>query len=136
MTDILFNAQSAMFAALAANGTLQSLLGTPPRVYDHVPPGAVFPYTVFGAITVHPYDTKTETGFEQIITLDIWSRYRGSKEAKDILQACYDALHRAVLTVSSEIFLLAEFHSADLALESDGITYHAAARFSIITQAA
>lgn len=135
MTDALFNAQAALYNALAANGSIQSLLGTTPRIYDHVPPGATFPYIVFGAISVHPYDTKTETGFEQIVTLDIWSRYRGSKEAKDILQAAYDSLHRATLTISSGVFLLSEFHSAELVLESDGITYRAAARFSIITQA-
>jgi Protein of unknown function (DUF3168) len=136
MTDALFNSQAAIYNALAANDTIQSLLGSPPRLYDHVPPGAVFPYMVFGAIAVQPYDTKTEIGFEQIITLDIWSRYRGSKEAKDILQAAYDALHRAILSVSSEVFLLSEFHSAELVLESDGITYRAAARFSLITQTA
>ena len=136
MTDSLFNAQQAIYNALAASSTIQTLLGATPRIYDHVPPGAVFPYMVFGAITVQPYDTKTETGFEQIITLDIWSRYRGSKEAKDILQACYDALHRATLTVTSEVFLLSEFHSGDLSLENDGITYRAAARFSLITQTA
>jgi hypothetical protein len=136
MTDALFNAQNALYTALAASGAIQSLLGSPPRVYDHVPPGANFPYIAFGAISVQPHDTKTEIGFEQILTLDIWSRYRGSKEAKDIMQACYDALHRATLSVSNEVFLLSEFHSADLVLESDGLTYRAAARFSIITQTA
>lgn len=136
MTDALFNAQQALYNALAASGSVQSLLGSPPRIYDHVPPGATFPYMAFGAIHAQPYDTKTEIGFEQIITLDIWSRYRGSKEAKDIMQAAYDALHRAALSISNEIFLLSEFHSADLVLENDGITYRAAVRFSIITQTA
>jgi hypothetical protein len=136
MTDALFNAQTAIYNALAANGSIQSLLGSPPALYDHTPPGATFPYIVFGPISVQPYDTKTEIGFEQIVTLDVYSRYRGSKEAKDIVQATYDALHRAALTVSNEVFLLLEFHSADLALESDGLTYRAAARFSIITQTA
>jgi len=134
MTDALLSAQTAVFNTLAASGAVQTLLGSPPRIYDHVPPGAAFPYIVFGAISVHPNDTKTEIGFEQIITLDIWSRYRGSKETKDILQAAYDALHRATLTVSGEVFLLCEFHSADLVLENDGITYRAAARFSLMTQ--
>lgn len=134
MTDALFNAQTALYNALAASTALQALIGSPVRLYDHVPPGAAFPYMAFGAISVHSFDTKTEIGFEQIITLDIWSRYRGSKEAKDILQATYDALHRATLSVSGEVFLMSEFHSADLMLESDGITYRAAARFSVITQ--
>jgi hypothetical protein len=136
VTDALFNSQQALYNALAASGTIQSLLGSPPQIYDHVPPGAAFPYMNFGPISVQPYDTRTETGFEQIVTLDIRSRYRGSKEAKDIAQAAYDALHRATLSVTSEVFLLSEFHSADLMLENDGITYRAAVRFSIITQSA
>ena len=134
MTDALFNAQTTIYNALAASSAVTALLGTPARIYDHVPPGAVFPYMAFGAIAVHPYDAKTETGFEQIITLDIWSRYRGSKEAKDIMQAVYDTLHRAALSVTGEVFLLSEFHSADLVLESDGFTYRAALRFTVITQ--
>jgi hypothetical protein len=134
MTDALFNVQQAMLAMLAASMEVQSTLGASPRIYDHVPPGAAFPYAVFGPIHVAPYDAKTETGFEQIVTLDIYSRYRGGKEAKDILQAVYDALHRAALGVSGEVFISCEFHSADLALESDGLTYHAAVRFSVVTQ--
>jgi hypothetical protein len=134
MTDALFNAQEAIYAALAASGEIQGLLGDPPNIYDHVPPGATFPYVAFGPLHVLPYDTKTEIGFEQVVTLNVWSRYRGSKEAKDITQAAYDALHQAVLTVSGEVFLLCEFHGADLAPLDDGLTYHAAVRFSLITQ--
>src|ERR1700722_4740736 len=134
MTDAFFNVQDAMFNALAASTEVQGLLGNPPRVYDHVPPGAAFPYVTFGALTVQPYDTKTEIGFEQIVTLDVWSRYRGSKEAKDIVQALYDALHLTNLSVTGDVFLLSEFHSADMAPLSDGLTYHAAARFTVMTQ--
>ena len=134
MSDAFFNVQSAMFDALASSSEVLGLLGNPPQIYDHVPPGTAFPYVTFGAVSVQPYDTKTEIGFEQIVTLNIWSRYRGSKEMKDILQALYDALHRASLSVSSEVFLLSEFHSADMAPLDDGLTYHAAARFSITTQ--
>ena len=134
MTDALFNVQDTVFAALAASSPLQALIGDPARIYDHVPPGAVFPYIAFGPLHVLPYDTKTEVGFEQIVTLNIWSRYRGGKEAKDILQTAYDVLHRAALSVSGEVFLTCEFHSADLAPLDDGLTYHAAARFSLVTQ--
>ena len=134
MTDAFFNVQDAMFDALAASTEVQGLLGNPPRVYDHVPPGAAFPYVTFGALTVQPYDTKTEIGFEQIVTLDVWSRYRGSKEAKDILQALYDALHRASLSVSGEVFLSCEFTGADITPEPDGLTYSGKARFDVMTQ--
>jgi hypothetical protein len=134
MTDALFAVQQAVFNALDASAEVQSLLGAPPQIYDHVPPGVTFPYVVYGQAHITPYDTKTETGFEQIITLNIWSRYRGSKETRAIFQALYDTLHRATLSVVGEVFLSCEFHSADFSLDMDGLTYHAAARFSIITQ--
>jgi hypothetical protein len=134
MSDAFFAVQQAVYNALAGSTEVQGLLGNPPRLYDHVPPGAAFPYAVFGAVTANPFDTKTETGFEQIVTIDIWSRYRGTKEAKDILQATYDALHRGNLSVSGQVFLSCEFHSADVAPEGDGLTTHAAARYTITTQ--
>lgn len=134
MTDAFFNAQQAIYSALAASSEVQSFIGSPVRVYDHVPPGAVFPYVTFGDVRVVPYDTKGESGFEQIVTLNVWSRYRGSKEGKDILQALYNVLHRASLSVSGHVFLFCEFHSADMGTDGDGITYQVAARFAVVTQ--
>ncbi len=135
MTGAIIDVQAALFTALAADGGVQALLGAPSRLYDHVPPDAAFPYATFGAQHIAPYDAKTETGFEQTITLDIWSRYRGGKEARDILQAFYDALHRASLVVASEVFLLCEFQDADVTPLDDGLTTHIAARFTVVTQA-
>ncbi len=134
MTDTLFATQQSIAAVLAASAEMQSIMGATPPVYDHVPPGAVFPYIVFGPTNLAPYDTKTEIGFEQIITINIWSRYRGGKETRDIFQAVYDTLHRATFTITGQVFLSCEFHSADFGLDSDGLTYHAAVRFSILTQ--
>ena len=134
MNDALFAAQQSVMNALSASTEVQAFLGSPARLYDHVPPSAVFPYVVYGPTHVTPHDTKTETGFEQVIVLNIWSRYRGGKDTRDIFQAIYDALHRATLSVTGQVFLSCEFHSADFSLDSDGLTYHAAARFSLLTQ--
>ncbi|MBV8061585.1 MAG: DUF3168 domain-containing protein [Alphaproteobacteria bacterium] len=134
MTDIFFTLQQSLYNALAASAEITALLGSPPRLYDHVPPGAVFPYAVFGATHITPYDNRTDTGFDHLLTIDIWSRYRGSKEAKDIVTALYDTLHRASLPLAGQTALLCECHSAEVALENDGFTTHAAVRFNILTQ--
>lgn len=134
MNDALYSTQQAVSAVLNASTEVQSVLGATPRIYDHAPPSAVFPYVVFGPVHVAPYDDKYGIGFETIVTLTIWSRYRGSKEVKDVFQALYDTLHRAVLSVSGQVFLSCEFHSADLTPDSDGLTYQGEVRFSIITQ--
>jgi hypothetical protein len=134
MSDAAFLVQQAVVDVLNASAEIQSLLGETPRIYDHVPPGAVFPYIAFGPLHITPFDTKTEIGFEQIVTLNIWSRYRGGKEVKDILQASYDALHHANLSLSGQVFLSCEFHSADVTPDNDGLTYHGAVRFAVVTQ--
>ncbi len=134
MNDILFNVQQAVLETLSSSADIQALLGTPPRIYDHVPPGAAFPYVAVGPIHIVPDDAKTDKGFEQIATLNIFSRYRGGKETRAIFQAIYDALHRATLTVAGQAFTACDFHSADFSLEPDGLTYAAAARFSIATK--
>ena len=136
MSDILFSVQQAVFNALSESAEVQSALGAAPQLYDHVPPQATFPYVVYGPAHIVPYDTKTETGFEQIITLNIWSRYRGGNETREIFQALYDVLHRATLNVTGQVFLSSEFHSADFSLDADGLTYYAAVQFSILTQSA
>lgn len=134
MNAILFNVQQAVLTALSADANVKDVLGDPPRLYDHVPPDAVFPYVACGPAHIEPYDTKDESGFDQIVTLNIWSRHRGGKETRVVFQALYNALHRAPLAIAGQAFLSCAFHSADFALDSDGLTYHAAARFVIVTQ--
>ena len=134
MTDTLFTVQQAVLNALKARAEVQSLLGASPAIYDHVPPGATFPFVVYGAAHVLPYDAATVTGFQQNIALDIYSRYRGGKEAHDIFQALYDALHKTTLSVAGAIFVSSTFDSADFMLENDGLTTHVAVHFVIITQ--
>ena len=134
MTDAFFAVQQAIYNTLAASSEMQAQLGNPPCVYNHVPPNPLYPYVAFGAIAAKPFDDIDRTGFTQTVTLDIWSRYRGTKEVKDIAQAIYDTLHRATLTVSGEVFISCEFVSADITVEGDGLTYHGETRYSVVTQ--
>ena len=134
MNDALFAAQQAVFAALAASSDVQNYLGASPRLYDHVPPAPAFPYAVYETVHVAPYDSKTDSGLEQTFGLTLWSRYRGGKETREIFQAIYNALHRATLTVPGQVFLSCVFHSADFGVDNDGLTYHAVARFTLVTQ--
>ncbi len=134
MTGLVFKAQEAVYAALSADAGAQALLGIPPRIYDHVPEAAVFPYVAFGVAHVAPDDSKMGSAFEHTLTLDIFSRYRGAKEAKEILQAVYSALHRAALSASGAAFPLCEFHSAEIAPLDDGLTTHIAARFRVMEE--
>lgn len=60
-------------------------------LYDHPPPAARFPYLSFGQGTVHDWSTATEPGSEILLTLDIWSRARGSAEISTLAESALAA---------------------------------------------
>ncbi len=134
MTTSLFSVQEAVYGALTSSVDVQELLGNPARIYDVAPPAANYPYVTLGDVVVKEYDTKDQTGFEQWLTLHVWSRYRGRKELKRIIQAIYDVLHRAPLTVTGANGVSCQFVSASTAQENDGLTLHGILRYRIIVQ--
>ncbi|MBY0427905.1 MAG: DUF3168 domain-containing protein [Alphaproteobacteria bacterium] len=134
MTTSLFAVQESIYGALTSSTALQSLLGSPARLYDLVPPAAVFPYVTFGDVVVKEYDTKDQTGLEQFLTFHVWSRYRGRKELKKIIQTIYDVLHNASLTVTGANYVSCMFQSASTLQENDGLTLHGILRYRIVVQ--
>lgn len=134
MTTSLFAVQESIYGALTSSTALQSLLGSPARLYDMVPPAANFPYVTFGDVVVREFDTKDQNGFEQSLVLHVWSRYRGRKELKQIIQTIYDVLHNASLTVTGANYVSCLFQSASTLQENDGLTLHGILRYRIIVQ--
>ena len=134
MTTSLFAVQESIYGALTSSTALQSILGNPARCYDMVPPAAIFPYVTFGDVVVKEYDTKDQTGLEQLLTLHVWSRYRGRKELKQIIQTIYDVLHNAALNVTGAIYVSCMFQSASTLQENDGLTLHGILRYRIVVQ--
>jgi hypothetical protein len=136
MNSAFFAVQDALYAALTAYAPLQALLGTPLRLYDHVPHDAVFPFMTLGEMQAEPFDTLDHNGMAQRVTLHVWSRARGRKESKVILDALYQRLHQGSLTITGQKLLLCRFAGAEVALDDDGLTYHGLAQYRIITQTA
>ena len=90
--------QKAMLARLAADAALLSLLGSA-AIYDGVPQGSREPYVSLGDISTRDWSTKTSRGEEHFITLNIWSRERGRKQAYDIIAAIDAALDGAAFAL-------------------------------------
>ncbi|NDE91386.1 MAG: DUF3168 domain-containing protein [Alphaproteobacteria bacterium] len=134
MTTSLFAVQEAVYGALMSSAVLQALIGSPARVYDVVPPSSLFPYVTLGDVVIKQFDTKDQTGFEQMLTLHVWSRYRGRKELKQITQTIYDVLHHAALTVTGANYVSCQFLAASTAQENDGLTLHGILRYRIVVQ--
>jgi hypothetical protein len=76
--------QQAIFAALTTDAPLNALLGGT-RIYDDVPVRADFPYVTFAGSSERDWSTGGEDGREHILTLHVWSRAGGRKEAHEIM---------------------------------------------------
>lgn len=125
--------QTAIHAALIDDATLMALVA---GVHDHVPEGAAFPYVTIGEDAVDAFDGKTFRGAEHALSLHVWSRGRGRREAKAILARLRALLDQAALTVGGHALIDLRFVAEETALERDGLTYHGRARLRAVTQEA
>ena len=128
--------QASVLTALRSTGALTALLGNGSNgVLDHVPENTAYPYVVIGESRGRPFDTKTEQGMEQTLTIHSWSRYRGMKELKEIMAAVVAALDRQSLSIVGHSLVLLQFESSETQLDRDGLTRHGLQRFRALTEA-
>lgn len=125
--------QQAVYTALLGDATLQGFIGNPARVYDHVPQDSTFPYVVAGESSGLPWDTKDSDGMEQTLMVHTWSRYRGSKEVKQIMSAIVDVIDQQALSVMGHTLVQLRFEFSDILLDLDGLTRHGVQRFRAMT---
>ena len=97
MSDHSLGLQKTIFDALDGDSTLQSLVTD---VFDFVPENTAFPYVKVGEETAVDNGTKTLQGNEHTLVIHTFSRYRGSKETKEIMSRIYALLHESSLTGS------------------------------------
>ena len=101
-------------------------------VYDKVPQGSSYPYINIGEDTSVQWDTDTSVGLRSTLTLHAWSRQAGRKEVKDMMDAIYNSLHRALLVLDSYNMVTCECVFQETFLDADGETRHGVIRFVII----
>lgn len=105
-------------------------------VFDHVPQGTAYPYIEIGELIENEHNTDDTNGVVASITIHTWSRLQGRKETNSILEAIYNALHRATLTKSGNNFLSIDFVSSRSFTDADGRTRHGVIEFNIIVMEA
>jgi hypothetical protein len=102
-------------------------------VYDEVVEGNSYPFITLGEETAIDYSTNNLVGAETTINIHVWSRYKGSKQTKQILDKIHDLLHDVSLTVSGVNLINLRFEYSDIMRDPDGITRHGVMRFRAIT---
>ena len=119
--------QKAIYQILAASLPLQSIVAG--RIFDEVPQGEDFPYIVIGDDDLKPWDLDCKLGFEALITIHAFSRYKGRKEAKEIGAKIYDLLHNASIVTDNFTSAVCVLDMQTTMVEGDGVTRHLVARF-------
>ena len=129
MSDHSLELQKSIFNRLDGDSTLQNLITD---VHDFVPENTAFPYVKVGEETSLDNGTKTLQGNEHTLVIHTFSRYRGSKEVKEIMSRIYALLHESSLSVTGASLVNLRFEFSDVIKENDGFTSHGLQRFRAV----
>ena len=135
MTAPAAELQKAIHAALSGDAALVSLLGST-RIYDHAPPDVAFPYITFGRTSVYDWSTGSESGTEQLLTLHVWSKGRGKKEAHALMDALSARLHDAALALDGHHLVNFRLEFSEVLFDDDQSVHHGLLRFRAVTEPA
>jgi len=133
MSSAGFALQKAIFEKLTSDAPTLAALGGP-RVYDDAPARTEFPFVTFGQSSERDWSTGSDEGYEHLVTLHVWSRARGSREAEQVIAAARAALHDQDLTLSGHRLINLRHEFSEARRDSDGETFHGIARFRAVTE--
>jgi hypothetical protein len=135
MTAATADLQKAIFTALLADTGLVAVLGGG-KVFDHAPASVAFPYVTLGRASVYDWSTATEPGTEQLLTLHVWSKARGKKEALDIMERVRLVLDGAPLDLDGHQLIDLRLVYSEARYDDDIDVYHGQLRFRAVTEGA
>ncbi|MDX2073484.1 MAG: DUF3168 domain-containing protein [Alphaproteobacteria bacterium] len=115
-----FSLQQSLYQQLTGDTTLMALVS---GIFDHVPQGTAYPFVTIGEAAIRDFSNAEKQGTEQQVTLRIYSREAGRKQASAIMERIVTLLNSADLTVSGQTLRSLRFLSSNIVLQDDGLTY-------------
>ena len=125
--------QQGIYSTLNGDATLGSMVT---GVYDRVKQKTDYPYVVIGDTSAQDWSTQTTKGLQSHVTIHVYSRQGGRKQALEIMSRLYELLHEGSPTVAGQMLVQSRHESSEVSLERDGQTYHAELVFRMLTQEA
>jgi hypothetical protein len=122
--------QQAVYGALTEDATLMSLVG---GVYDNPPQNTNPPYVTLGDSTSAPDDLLIESGSQETLTIQVWTKDGGMRLVKQIMERIYIALHAKRFVISGTLLVSCVNELAEALREADGETRRGIMRFRIST---
>jgi hypothetical protein len=122
--------QAAIVATLAADADLSALVDD--RIHDGVPRATEFPSVTFGEAGQADWSSDNEPGGDIRLTLHVWSRAVGKREAWTIIGHLMRLLHDAPLVLDDHALVLVRVTFAEVRLDPDGVTEHGVVRVAAL----
>lgn len=126
--------RDAVRSVLLADALLSGMLH---GVLDSVPENQAFPYIALGDVVETPADAHDRFGSETLLTLHVWSRYRGFAQALTIAARVRQVLDHAPLTIPGHRWTWTRFVSLQTLTDPEppGDVRHVPMTFRIGTEA-
>jgi hypothetical protein len=125
--------QKAIHVALTQSAAVTALVGGV-RIYDDVPRDAAFPYVTHGQSVVRDWSTATDDAHEHLVTLHVWTRGAGRKQAHEILGAVERALDQQALALDGHALVTQRHEFSEIRRGDDGETWHGLLRLRAVTE--
>lgn len=133
MASAAVELQKAILSALRGDAALVALLDGP-KLFDHAPADIAFPYMTFGRSSVYDWSTGTELGSEHIVSLHVWSKAKGKKEALDIMERTQHLLHDQPLALAGHHLVNIRQEFSEVRYDDDQGVYHGLLRFRVVVE--
>lgn len=123
-------AQGIVFDLLNGNLTGCTVFDTAPFLPEAAPE-TTFPYCVIGEDALGAWDTDLSRGADIRVTLHFWSRSKGNKQVKALMDQAYGLLNRAAPTKAGYDVTDILFEFGQVVSDPDGATKHGVQRYRL-----
>ncbi len=128
-----WNLQKSVYEALTSDTSVTGLLGGA-KIFDSAPQAANYPYLTLGESVDPDWSLGSEDGPERILTLHVWSRSNGDKEANDIIEAIRSALQNGPVAVNDDQRVELRHEYTGTRRDPNDEAYHGIVRYRTVTE--